>query len=76
MIVLAAVIVLYQVDKAADSIQHLLKWIIDCYSDACKLILCCEDDGKILESVGSRFKMIKVNAPITHEVGLGIISHF
>ncbi|KAI4381167.1 hypothetical protein MLD38_007270 [Melastoma candidum] len=62
------VIVLYQVDKAAETIQHLLKWIIDCYSDVCKLIICCEDDVNILESVRSRCKIINVAAPITHEI--------
>ncbi|XP_030514416.2 uncharacterized protein LOC115728217 isoform X2 [Rhodamnia argentea] len=62
------VIVLYEIDKAAENVQHLIKWIIDCYSDSCKLILCCEDDGTILESVKNRCKVIKVDAPITHEI--------
>ncbi|KAL3525365.1 hypothetical protein ACH5RR_013737 [Cinchona calisaya] len=61
-------IVLYDVDKAADNIQHLIKWIMDCYSDACKLILCCEDDVKILEHVKSRCKVINVEAPVDHEI--------
>ncbi|KAI3461932.1 hypothetical protein Pfo_018595 [Paulownia fortunei] len=62
------VLVLYDVDKAAENLQHLIKWIMDCYSDSCKLILCCEDDVDILESVKSRCKVIKVEAPVTHEV--------
>ncbi|KAM6591678.1 hypothetical protein CsatA_014283 [Cannabis sativa] len=63
------VIVLYDVDKAADNtIQHLIKWIFDCYSHSCKLILCCEDDTEIIESVKSQCKTIKVNAPVTHEI--------
>ncbi|XP_073305822.1 uncharacterized protein [Primulina huaijiensis] len=62
------VLVLYDVDKAPENIQHLIKWIMDCYSDCCKLILCCEDDVDILESVKSRCKIIKVEAPVTHEV--------
>ncbi|KAL0395520.1 UNVERIFIED_CONTAM: Replication factor C subunit [Sesamum calycinum] len=62
------VLVLYDVDKAAENIQHLTKWIMDCYSDSCKLILCCEDDVDILESVKSRCKVIKVEAPVTHEI--------
>ncbi|KAJ7944258.1 Replication factor C subunit 3 [Quillaja saponaria] len=62
------VIVLYEVDKAAENILHLIKWIIDCYSDVCKLILCCEDDVDILESVKNRCKIIKVDAPVTHEI--------
>ncbi|KAF8377918.1 hypothetical protein HHK36_031306 [Tetracentron sinense] len=62
------VIVLYEVDKVAENVQHLIKWIMDCYTDACKLILSCEDDVNILESVKSRCKVIKVDAPITHEI--------
>lgn len=66
---LVSVIVLYDVDKATDNnIQHLIKWILDCYADACKLILCCEDDSEIVDSVKNRCKVIEVNAPITHEV--------
>lgn len=59
---------LYEIDKAAENVQHLIKWIIDCYSDSCKLMLSCEDDGTILESVKNRCKVINVDAPITHEV--------
>ncbi|XP_015576240.1 uncharacterized protein LOC8273383 isoform X2 [Ricinus communis] len=62
------VLVLYQVDKAAEDIQHLIKWIMDCYTDACKLILCCEDDADILEPVTNRCRVIKVDSPVTHEI--------
>ncbi|XP_022773996.1 uncharacterized protein LOC111316243 [Durio zibethinus] len=62
------VIVLYDVDKASESIHHLIKWIMDCHSDSCKFILCCEDDIDILESVKNRCKVIKVDAPVTHEI--------
>ncbi|XP_065851580.1 uncharacterized protein [Euphorbia lathyris] len=62
------VLVLYQVDKAAENVQHLIKWIMDCYTDACKLIICCEDEVDILESVTDRCKVIKVDAPVTHEI--------
>ncbi|XP_044482679.1 uncharacterized protein LOC123209007 [Mangifera indica] len=62
------VILLDEVDQAGDSIQHLIKWIMDCYSDACKLILCCEEDVHIIETVKNRCKVIKVDAPVTHEI--------
>ncbi|XP_008241892.1 PREDICTED: uncharacterized protein LOC103340277 [Prunus mume] len=62
------VMVLYGVDKAAEHIQHLIKWIMDCYSEACKLILCCENDAAVIESVKNRCKVIKVDAPVTHEI--------
>ncbi|XP_052198032.1 uncharacterized protein LOC127804952 [Diospyros lotus] len=62
------VMVLYEVDKAAENIQHLIKWIMDCYTDSCKLILCCEDDLNILEPVRNCCKIIKVDPPVTHEI--------
>ncbi|GMY11473.1 replication factor C subunit 5-like [Fagus crenata] len=62
------VIVLYDIDKATENIQHLIKWIMDCYADSCKLILCCGDDAEILESVKNCCKVIKVDAPVTHEI--------
>ncbi|KAA8547382.1 hypothetical protein F0562_003754 [Nyssa sinensis] len=62
------VMVLYEVDKAAENIQHLIKWIMDCYTDSCKLVLCCEDDVDILEQVKNHCKVIKIDAPVTHEI--------
>ncbi|KAL1316453.1 hypothetical protein HN51_068644 [Arachis hypogaea] len=62
------VILLYGVDKAVENIQHMIKWIIDRYSDICKLVLCCEDDAAIVEPVKNRFKIIKVDAPQTHQI--------
>ncbi|KAK7252921.1 hypothetical protein RIF29_37217 [Crotalaria pallida] len=62
------VIILYEVDKAVENIQHMIKWIIDRYSDICKLIICCEDDAGILEPVKNRFKVINVDAPQSHEI--------
>ncbi|KAG5069756.1 hypothetical protein JHK85_002133 [Glycine max] len=61
------VIVLYDVHKAVDNIRHIIKWIIDRYSDICKLVLCCEDDADIIEHVKNRFKVIQVDAPQNHE---------
>lgn len=62
------VLVLYEVDKAAENIQYLIKWTMDCYTDACQLIMCCEDDVDVLESVKNRCKVIKLEAPVTHEI--------
>ncbi|XP_039020347.1 replication factor C subunit 3-like [Hibiscus syriacus] len=67
------VIVLYDADKAAENIRHLIKWIMDCHSDSCKFILCCEDDTDILESVTKSCKVIKLDATVTHEVSIPII---
>ncbi|XP_061342302.1 uncharacterized protein LOC133288537 [Gastrolobium bilobum] len=62
------VIILHEVDKAVENIQFMIKWIIDRYSDICKLVLCCEDDASILEPVKNRVKVIEVDAPQTHEI--------
>ncbi|XP_058092052.1 uncharacterized protein LOC131237953 isoform X2 [Magnolia sinica] len=62
------VMVLHKVDKLADNVQHLIKWIMDCYTDGCKLILCCEDDLDLLPSIKSRCELITVDAPVTHEI--------
>lgn len=62
------VIVVHDVDKATENVQHLIKWIMDCYTDACKIILCCEDDTNLLDSIKSRCKLIAIDAPVTHEV--------
>ncbi|XP_068638543.1 uncharacterized protein [Aristolochia californica] len=62
------VIVLHEVDNLPEPIQHLIKWIMDCYTDACKIILCCEDDTNLLESIKGRCKVIIVDAPVAHEI--------
>ncbi|KAL6220585.1 hypothetical protein ACLB2K_008341 [Fragaria x ananassa] len=62
------VLVLYDVDQAAEHIQHLIKWIMDCYTEAVKLILCCENDDDIVESVKNRCKVIKLEAPVNQEI--------
>ncbi|CAI0462061.1 unnamed protein product [Linum tenue] len=62
------VILLYEADRAPENILHLIKWIMDCYTDCCKLILCCDDDVHMLESVRNRCKVVNVNAPATHQM--------
>ncbi|PIA52712.1 hypothetical protein AQUCO_01000527v1 [Aquilegia coerulea] len=62
------VFVLYDICKAPENVQHLIKWIMDCYSDSCKIILCCEDDVNIIDSVKNRCEVFNVDAPVTHEI--------
>lgn len=62
------VMVLYDVDKADESIQHLIKWIMDYNSDVCKLVLCCHDDVRVLEPVKTRCHVIKLDSPVSHEI--------
>ncbi|KAI9113549.1 hypothetical protein K1719_015476 [Acacia pycnantha] len=62
------VLVLYEVDKAEQDIQQIISWIINCHSQICKLILCCQDDVDILESVRNLFKVIQVHPPTTPQI--------
>lgn len=64
------VIVLYEVDKVTENVQHLVKWIMDCYGHACNIFICCQDDFGITDSIKSRCKIISIDAPVTHEVSL------
>ncbi|KAM0932896.1 putative DNA polymerase III, clamp loader complex, gamma/delta/delta subunit [Dioscorea sansibarensis] len=62
------VLVLHGADKVTENVQHLVKWVMDCYSDACKIILCCENDTNILDSVKKRCKVITVTSPDNHTI--------
>jgi replication factor C subunit 3/5 len=66
------VIVLYDVDKVSQNNQRLIKWIIDSSSDACKIIMTCQDESNLLDSIKSRCKIISIVVPSTREVS----SHF
>ncbi|RZR74420.1 hypothetical protein BHM03_00036763 [Ensete ventricosum] len=62
------VIILYEVNKVTENVQHLIKWILECYTHACKIIICCEDDADILDCIKNRCKLIYIHAPVTHEI--------
>nr|XP_009388132.1 PREDICTED: replication factor C subunit 3-like [Musa acuminata subsp. malaccensis] len=62
------VIVLYEVNKVTENVQNLIKWIMECYTHACKIIICCEDDADILDCIKNRCELIYVDAPVTHEI--------
>ncbi|KAK1280528.1 hypothetical protein QJS04_geneDACA023174 [Acorus gramineus] len=54
--------------QVSENVQHLIKWIMECYTEACKIILCCENDAAVQESVKNRSKLITLGAPVTHEI--------
>ncbi|CAL5019083.1 unnamed protein product [Urochloa decumbens] len=62
------VIVLYDVDKVSENNQRLIKWILDSSSDACKIIMTCQDESNLMDSIKSRCKLITIGAPSTHEI--------
>nr|CAB3450808.1 unnamed protein product [Digitaria exilis] len=62
------VIVLYDVDKVSENNQRLIKWILDSSSDACKIIMTCQDDSNLVDSIKSRCKLITIGVPSTREI--------
>ncbi|CAO1939662.1 unnamed protein product [Urochloa humidicola] len=62
------VIVLYDVDKVSENNQRLIKWILDSSSDACKIIMTCQDESNLMDSIKSRCKLITIGAPSTREI--------
>ncbi|KAJ1280633.1 hypothetical protein BS78_04G247400 [Paspalum vaginatum] len=62
------VIVLYGVDKVSENNQRLIKWILDSSSDACKIIMTCQDESNLLDSIKSRCKLIAIDVPTTREI--------
>ncbi|XP_044950777.1 uncharacterized protein LOC123401118 [Hordeum vulgare subsp. vulgare] len=68
------VLVLYDVDKVSENNQRLIKWIIDSSSDACKIIMTCQDGPNLLDSITSRCKLISIGVPNTREV-VEVLTH-
>ncbi|XP_074580020.1 uncharacterized protein LOC141836432 [Curcuma longa] len=62
------VIVLYEFDNVTENVQHLVKWIMDCYAHVCKIFICCQDDFGITDSIKSRCKIISIDAPVMNEI--------
>jgi DNA polymerase III delta prime subunit len=65
---LIPVLILYDADKVSENNQRLIKWIIDSSSVACKIIMTCQDESGLLDSIKSRCKLITISAPDTHKV--------
>ncbi|TKW41140.1 hypothetical protein SEVIR_1G294200v4 [Setaria viridis] len=62
------VIVLYDVDKVSENNQRLIKWILDSSSDACKIIMTCQDESNLIDSIKSRCKLITIGVPSAREI--------
>ncbi|KAL6011360.1 hypothetical protein ACLOJK_001806 [Asimina triloba] len=62
------VILLYKADKLESNLQHLIKWIMDCYTERCRILICCEDDSDFLPSIKSRCETIMVDSPVVNEI--------
>ncbi|GLJ20553.1 hypothetical protein SUGI_0373920 [Cryptomeria japonica] len=62
------VMVLYEVERLSKDVQHIIKWMMDRYTDAVKLVLCSDNDASLIDGLKNRCQVIKVDAPLTHEI--------
>jgi len=60
------VVVLVEVDKLSRQAQSALRRTMEKFSSGCRLILCCNNQSKVIEPVRSRCLGIRVAAP-THD---------
>ncbi|KAK9806998.1 hypothetical protein WJX72_010071 [[Myrmecia] bisecta] len=57
------VLILNEVDRLSKEAQHSLRRTMEKYSQACRLVLCCNNVSKVIEPVRSRCLCIRVAAP-------------
>jgi replication factor C subunit 3/5 len=62
------IVVLMEVDKLTRQAQAALRRTMEKYSSSCRLILCCNNQSKVIEPVRSRCLGIRVAAPSVDEV--------
>ena len=69
------VVVLVEVDKLSRQAQAALRRTMEKYSASCRLILCCNNQSKVIDPVRSRCLGIRVPAPSHDDVSLYIHLH-
>ena len=67
------VVVLVEVDKLSRQAQAALRRTMEKYSASCRLILCCNNQSKVIDPVRSRCLGIRVPAPSHDDVSTSIV---
>lgn len=65
---LSIVVVLNEVDSLSRNAQAGLRRTMEKYTGSCRLILCCENSGRIIPPIRSRCLCIRIAAPTPLEV--------
>ena len=66
--VLVVVVVLNEVDSLSPNAQAGLRRTMEKYTSSCRLILCCENSGRIIAPIRSRCLCLRIAAPNPQEV--------
>ena len=64
------VVILSEVDNLSKQAQAALRRTMEKYAESCRLILCCNAPGKVMEPVRSRCLGIRIASPTEDDVSL------
>ena len=68
-------VVLNEVDSLSRNAQAGLRRTMEKYTGSCRLILCCENSGRIIAPIRSRCLCIRIAAPTPLEVSSSYSIH-